>query len=110
MAQYNHRIAISNLRIIHVDDGHVAFRYKEYRDGNRHKVMALEDEEFVRRFLLHILPTQIRTALAQGIKKAPCAEIDKEAACTFYGYPCPECRIGRLRVIGFLAPLRFEGG
>ena len=41
LGQYSHRIAISDPRIIHVDDEHVAFRYKDYHDGNRHKVMAL---------------------------------------------------------------------
>ncbi len=131
LARYSHRIAISDSRIIHVDDEHVAFRYQDYRDGNRHKAMTLDGEEFLRRFLLHVLPkglmrirhygflanrcckaklAQIRTALAQGVQQTACAETDGETACAFDGYPCPECRIGRLRVIGSLAPLRFEGG
>jgi hypothetical protein len=130
LARYSHRIALSDARIIHVDDEHVAFRYQDYRDGNRHKVMTLEGEEFLRRFLLHVLPkglmrirhfgflanrcrkaklAQIRTALAQGVQQTACAETDVEAAGPFDGYPCPECGIGRLRLVGSLAPLRFEG-
>jgi hypothetical protein len=131
LARYSHRIAISDSRIIHVDDEHVTFRYQDYRDGNRHKVMTLEGEEFLRRFLLHVLPkglmrirhfgflanharkvklAQIRTALAQGGQQTSCVETADEAAGTFDGYPCPECGIGRLRLVGSLAPLRFEGG
>lgn len=49
-------------------------------------------------------------ASAQKLFQAACAETDDEAAGAFDGYPCPQCRIGRVRVIGLLAPLRFEGG
>jgi hypothetical protein len=54
--------------------------------------------------------TQIRTALAQEDQQTDCAETNDEAAGGFDGYPCPECGIGRLRIVGSLAPLRFEGG
>ena len=53
---------------------------------------------------------QIRTALAQWVQQTPAAETEGEAACPFDGYPCPKCRISRLRAIGFLPLLRFEGG
>jgi hypothetical protein len=56
LARYSHRIAISDARIARLDDEHVAFRDTDYRDGNRDKVMALKGEEFLRRFLLHVLP------------------------------------------------------
>lgn len=131
LARYSHRIAISDARIDRVDDQHVAFHYTDYRDGNRDKVMALEGEEFLRRFLLHVLPkglmrirhygflanrcrktklAQIRSALAHMVPQTDCAETDDEAAGVFDGYRCPQCRIGRLRVIGFMAPPRLEGG
>jgi len=53
---YTHRIAISNQRIIDVTESHVLFKWKDYSDDNQIKVMKLEIVEFIRRFLLHILP------------------------------------------------------
>jgi len=54
--RYTHRVALSNDRLLSLDDGIVRFRWKDYTDGDRVKVMALEVEEFIRRFLLHIVP------------------------------------------------------
>jgi hypothetical protein len=54
--RYTHRVAISNRRIIKVEDGRVYFKWKDYKDGNKIKIMSLEAVEFIRRFLLHILP------------------------------------------------------
>jgi len=56
LGRYTHRVAISNERIVSLDDGRVRFRWKDYADGDRVKVMALEAEEFIRRFLLHVVP------------------------------------------------------
>jgi len=56
LGRYSHRVAISNHRLLSMDEGKVAFRYKDYRDGARWKVMTLAAEEFLRRFLLHVLP------------------------------------------------------
>ena len=56
LGRYTHRVAISNNRIIAVQDGKVTFSWKDYRDGNRRKVMTLTADEFIRRFLLHVLP------------------------------------------------------
>ena len=56
VARYTHRVAISNDRLLNITDGKVQFRWKDYRAGNRHKTMALAVEEFIRRFLLHVLP------------------------------------------------------
>lgn len=56
VGRYTHRVAISNNRILDVDNGHVAFAWKDYRDGGR-KTMTLPAEEFIRRFLLHVLPS-----------------------------------------------------
>ncbi len=56
VARYTHRIAISNNRLLDIDDGKVQFRWKDYRDDNRHKTMTLSADEFIRRFLLHVLP------------------------------------------------------
>ena len=58
LSRYTHRVAISNRRLIAADDAGVAFRWKDYRiDGPRRwKTMRLHPHEFIRRFLLHVLP------------------------------------------------------
>lgn len=56
LGNYTHRVAISNHRIVKVDAGQVTFKWKDYKDGNKQKVMTLDALEFIRRFLLHILP------------------------------------------------------
>jgi len=58
LARYTHRVAISNSRLIGLDERGVTFRYKDYRrDGRaRHRTMTLAPDEFIRRFLLHVLP------------------------------------------------------
>ena len=56
LSLYTHRVAISNSRILKLENGQVTFRYKDYRDGNKQKVMTLTAVEFIRRFLMHVLP------------------------------------------------------
>jgi hypothetical protein len=58
LSRYTHRVAISNRRLISLDESGVTFRYKDYRrDGaGRHRTMTLAVDEFIRRFLLHVLP------------------------------------------------------
>ncbi len=56
LARYTHRVAISNARLVSLQDGQVRFRWKDYARGNRQRVMALPAVEFIRRFLLHVLP------------------------------------------------------
>lgn len=58
LGRYTHRVAISNSRLVSADAGTVAFRWKDYRieRGDRMKVMRLSTDEFIRRFLIHILP------------------------------------------------------
>lgn len=55
-ARYTHRVAISNDRILDIHDEKVQFRWRDYRDGNRNKIMTVAADEFIRRFLLHVLP------------------------------------------------------
>jgi hypothetical protein len=59
LSRYTHRVAISNSRLIALDDNKVTFKYKDYRakDGDLHKTMALPIAEFIRRFLTHVLPS-----------------------------------------------------
>jgi hypothetical protein len=56
LGKYTHRVAISNERIIKLEDDRVIFSYRDYRDCNKNKQMTLDVFEFTRRFLLHILP------------------------------------------------------
>jgi Putative transposase len=57
LGRYTHRVAISNDRLLSLVNGKVTFRYKDYKDGNVQKTMTLEADEFIRRFLLHVLPS-----------------------------------------------------
>jgi len=57
LGRYTHRIAISNNRLLKVKDGKVSFSWRNYRKGNKTQTMTLEAEEFIRRFLLHVLPS-----------------------------------------------------
>lgn len=56
IGRYTHRVAISNNRIINVENGNVAFAYRDRRNNDTLKTMTLKAEEFIRRFLLHVLP------------------------------------------------------
>ena len=56
LARYTHRVAISNHRLIGFKDGKVTFRWKDYARGNKKRTMTVSADEFLRRFLLHVLP------------------------------------------------------
>jgi hypothetical protein len=56
VGRYTHRVAISNNRLLSMENGKIRFRWKDYRDGNRQKTMTLDVGEFIRRFLIHVLP------------------------------------------------------
>jgi hypothetical protein len=56
LARYTHRVAISNHRLLGFADGKVTFRWKDYAHGNKKRKMTLTADEFLRRFLLHLLP------------------------------------------------------
>ena len=59
LSRYTHRVAISNSRLVAADDRGVTFRWKDYREHGRtrYKMMTLGTQEFMRRFLLHVLPS-----------------------------------------------------
>jgi hypothetical protein len=56
LARYTHRVAISNHRLLSVSDAAITFRWKDYAHGSKHRTMTLSPEEFLRRFLQHVLP------------------------------------------------------
>ena len=114
LGRYTHRVAISNSRIKRIENGKVVFEYKDYRD-NKSKEMALTPVEFIRRFMLHILPEGFFKIRYYGIlssrkkKKAleKCREIlckrkNKESNNTetrkSFTWKCPKCKIGIMHV------------
>jgi Putative transposase/Transposase zinc-binding domain len=129
LARYTHRTAIANSRLVAVDDDRVAFSYKDYRRGGRPRVMRLAPHEFIRRFLLHVLPDGFHRIrhygfLARGDRGETLARVralasagsDAEPANGPAGpadpqpqpdddafAPCPDCG-GRMRRIGLVAP------
>ena len=58
LGRYTHRVAISNNRLLTIRNGEVSFLWRDYADQNRQKIMTLKAEEFIRRFLLHVLPAR----------------------------------------------------
>jgi hypothetical protein len=67
VGRYTHRVAISNNRILNIDDEKVTFKWKDYRDDNAQKTMTLEADEFIRRFLLHVLPQGLQRIRYYGL-------------------------------------------
>ncbi|HTC41158.1 MAG TPA: transposase [Candidatus Acidoferrales bacterium] len=56
LGRYTHRVAISNHRLVSFVDGQVTFRWRDSADHNKQKLLTLPVDEFLRRFLLHLLP------------------------------------------------------
>jgi len=116
LAHYTHRVAISNQRLISLSEGKVTFRWKDYKDGSKHKPMTLTVDEFLRRFLLHTLPLRFvrirffgfmanrrRTTMLSLCKNLIGGKVQEtatteETAETAPTWLCPLCR-GRMVVI-----------
>jgi hypothetical protein len=67
LGRYTHRVAISNQRIVSLHNDQVSFQWRDYKDKNRNKVMMLDASEFIRRFLLHVLPSRFVKIRHYGI-------------------------------------------
>ena len=67
VGRYSFRVAISNERIKNVEDGQVTFEYKDYKDNSKIKLMSISCEEFIRRFLLHVLPNNFTKVKHYGL-------------------------------------------
>jgi hypothetical protein len=123
LARYTHRVAISNHRLRTLEHGRVSFDWKDYADHSRTKTMSLDAIEFIRRFLLHVLPSglvRIRHFgfLANRVRKQkllqcrallaasqPPIPLDSDDSTTSVEDPhgCPICKRGRLVVIELLS-------
>jgi hypothetical protein len=90
VGRYTHRVAISNNRILDIADGQVTFRWKDYRDDGAPQPMTLPAEEFIRRFLLHVLPDAFQRIRFYGFM-ANRFRKQKLATCRqLLGMPAPE--------------------
>lgn len=67
LGRYTHRVAISNNRLVFFDNGYVTFKWRDYRDNNKQKFMTVTAEEFIRRFLMHVLPDKFVKIRHYGI-------------------------------------------
>ena len=124
LARYTHRVAISNGRLVSLTQDRVSFRWRDSKDGKRLKVMSLEAVEFIRRFLLHILPpgfikirhfgflanrnraaalTLCRQHLKAGTPTPPARVAFTEEQQRAMERRCPVCQQGTLRVVAWLS-------
>lgn len=133
LSRYTHRVAISNARLVFVGNGVVRFRYKDYAAGGTTRVMELQAEEFLRRFLLHVVPPRfvrvrhfgllanrtrqdklarcrqllaVAAAAATAVLPTPNGETLPAGAAAATSALCPACGVGRLHVIALLTPQR----
>jgi hypothetical protein len=128
LGRYTHRVALSNDRLVSLTAGVVRFRWKDYAHGNRVQTMALPAPEFLRRFLLHVLPdgfvrirhfgllahrarraklARCRALLAAVPPAGPAPESVAALLLRVTGVDltrCPVCGAGRLHVVGLLPP------
>jgi hypothetical protein len=130
LGAYTHRIAISNHRILSIEHGRVAFRVRVSPDANRQKVMQLDEREFIRRFLLHVLPkgfvrirhygllanrtrkkniARCRDLLAAPKPDEPSPQTRRQKLLELTGVDigqCPVCRKGRMGIVEQIDPIR----
>ena len=130
LARYTHRVALSNRRLVRLEQDQVSFTYKDYRQESQIREMTLSAEEFLRRFLLHILPDRFVRIRHYGLLANRRREKDLEQCRSLLGVEspetepspredwqsvvlrvtgrdptlCAECGRGHLRVIQELAP------
>jgi hypothetical protein len=126
LARYTHRVAISNRRLVSMHDGQVSFEWKDYANGNQTETITLDAVEFIRRFLVHVLPSGFvhirhfgflanrtrkrRLALCRSLLLAPHSQssaVSPDTVSTKEDQPvrlCPACNTGRLVRIRVLSP------
>jgi hypothetical protein len=128
LARYTHRTAIANSRLLAAGEDEVAFSYKDYRRQGRRRIMRVSPDEFIRRFLLHVLPDGFHRIrhyglLARGGREERLALCRRLAAAADHpdqpmvracedpstaveaAFPCPDCG-GSMRRIGVVPPAR----
>jgi hypothetical protein len=132
LGRYTHRVAISNHRLVALDKDRVTFRWNDRTGGNPKRLMTLDVDEFLRRFLLHVLPSGLMRIRHYGLlanarrrehlarsrqlitdtdehpnePAAPTTLLLPDTALAGDAYRCPLCRTGRLVLIGALPAAR----
>ena len=121
LGRYTHRVAIANSRLVSISESNVSFRYKDNKDRGRKKVMTLQTNEFIRRFLQHVLPRNFYKIRYIGILAPVNSKTKKEQCLALIGketyipvleglnamevveaikqsdpFICPKCRKGRM--------------
>jgi hypothetical protein len=130
LGRYTHKVAITNHRLVALWNGEVTFRWQDYRTGNPNRTMRLSVDEFIRRFLQHVLPAgfqrirqygvlgnrcrrtklaRCRELLESQAPRQPCrcedgSEVDDERPMRPSGRECPACGEGQLYRVGDLEP------
>jgi hypothetical protein len=127
VGRYTHRVAISNNRLLDIENGQVRFQWKDYRHGDQSKTMTLSADEFIRRFLLHVLPDGFQRIRYYGFlgnryrreKLEQCRRLlgmptpadqtntsdyrDRYEQLTGHSlHQCPQCGLGRMLVVMIL--------
>jgi hypothetical protein len=90
VGRYTHRVAISNNRLLDIAEGKVTFRYKDYRHDAQQKTMTLKADEFIRRFLLHVLPDGFQRIRYYGFLANRYREQKLTCCRELLGMPAPE--------------------
>ncbi len=128
LARYTHRVAIANSRLVALDEGRVSFLWKDYAHGCRRRVMTLSGAEFLRRFLLHILPKGFKRIRQYGllanrhhgekledarrllsVPREPSREPEgAQADAPRKTHSCPACGVGTMLVITELPALNYR--
>jgi hypothetical protein len=93
LGRYTHRVAIANGRLLDCQDGRVSFRWKDYRAQNKSKAMTLDADEFMRRFLMHVLPKGFRRIRHFGFLANSCCFQKLDRIRAALAVPNPEPRI-----------------
>lgn len=124
LGQYIHRVAISNQRIVNISGENVTFQYKDYQDKGKQKLMTISGVEFLRRFVMHILPKGFVKVRYYGIlsnryskrlamyRKTPekkKGETTQERIKRLIGYDmqkCPYCKKGKMRIVKTIPRIR----
>ena len=121
IGRYSHRVAISNTRIIKVENGMVTFKWRDYKDGSKNKLMTLSALEFIRRFLLHVLPERfikirhygILSNRSKKVKVERCRKLLKCENMLFNaekeqvdGHKCPNCSKGIIKKVHVILPYK----
>jgi hypothetical protein len=131
LGRYSHRVAITNQRILGMDESTVSFSYKDYRTGGQKQMMHLKGDEFLRRFSQHILPLGFRKVRSFGfianaskakslkaarqalhakqkelLTRAERKELAKKRLFKSQTDRCPCCQTGRMKTVGTISAAR----